>query len=194
MLKDTINAQVQLVERCGKFKVDVPPVIRDEKIISQVESFTASRFDEVFRITGKLEREHKSRELLEKTIQQFPDASEEDINKITNAFYDAEKKIMRNIVLKERKRADGRGPKDIRQITCDLGLLPRVHGSSLFTRGETQALVAVTLGTSRDEQIMDELFGDYKRTKRDLAWISKCPASGFDFPSALVCFIQDKRP
>jgi polyribonucleotide nucleotidyltransferase len=164
MLKDIIAAQVQLVERCGKFKVDAPPVVHNEEIMSRVESFAASKFDEIFRITGKLERERKSRELLEKTIQQFPDASDEDIKQATNAFYDIEKKVMRNIVLKEKKRADGRGPRDIRQITCDLGLLPRVHGSSLFTRGETQALVAVTLGTSRDEQIMDELFGDYKRT------------------------------
>ncbi len=164
MLKDTIDIQMQLVERCGKFKVPVPPVVHDEKIVSRVESFATLKFDEVFRITGKLERERKVKDLLAQTLQQFPEASEEEIAEIKLAFDDLEKKLLRRIIMRERKRADGRGPKDIRRITSELSLLPRVHGSSLFTRGETQALVAVTLGTSRDEQIMDELFGDYKRS------------------------------
>jgi polyribonucleotide nucleotidyltransferase len=164
MLKDTIRAQVELVERCGRFKTEFPLVSLDENIVANVKSFATSRFDEVFGITGKIERERKSRELLEKTVAQFPDADGVEIAQIKEAFYNVEKELLRKKVLAERKRADGRGPKDIRQITCDLGLLPRVHGSSLFTRGETQALVAVTLGTSRDEQIMDELFGDYKRS------------------------------
>jgi polyribonucleotide nucleotidyltransferase len=164
MLKDTIEIQTQLVERCGKFKDEAPPVVRDEKIASQVESFAAARFDEVLRIAAKLDRQQKSKELLEKTISQFPEASEEEIGQIKEAMYALEEKILKRMILKESKRADGRGPKDIRPITCELSLLPRVHGSSLFTRGETQALVAATLGTSRDEQVMDELFGDYKRT------------------------------
>lgn len=164
MLKDTINIQEQLVERCGKFKTTVPPVVYDDKIISQVESFATLKFDEVFRVAGKLEKERKTKELLAQTVQQFPDASEDEIAQVKTAFENLEKKLLRKMILRERKRADGRSPKDVRQITCDLNLLPRVHGSSLFTRGETQALVAITLGTSRDEQIMDELFGDYKRS------------------------------
>jgi polyribonucleotide nucleotidyltransferase len=164
MLRDIIEAQRQLVERCGKFKDSAPVVVHDEKIASQVKSFATSRFDEVFKVTEKMDREKKLKKLRDLTIQQFPDASEVQVREVKNAFYDLEKKLLRDTILKGEKRADGRGPRDIRQITCDLGLLPRVHGSALFTRGETQALVAATLGTSRDEQIMDELFGDYRRT------------------------------
>ncbi|MEK7774046.1 MAG: polyribonucleotide nucleotidyltransferase, partial [Deltaproteobacteria bacterium] len=71
--------------------------------------------------------------------------------------------IMREMVIKEKIRVDGRGPRDIRDITCDVGLLPRTHGSALFTRGETQAMVVTTLGTSEDEQKIDALSGwEYK--------------------------------
>lgn len=164
MLQETIEIQRQLVDRCGKFKKPAPIVVKDEATASKVESFAAPKFSEAFAVTDKLKRQEKTKELLERTIQQFPDAEEKQLAHVKSAFENLEKKLLREMILKEKKRVDGRGPKDIRQITCDLGLLPRVHGSSLFTRGETQALVAATLGTSRDEQIMDELFGDYRRT------------------------------
>jgi polyribonucleotide nucleotidyltransferase len=163
MLQETIDMQRQLVDRCGKFKVPAPVVSKDLAIISKVESFATSKFDEVFAVIDKLERQVKSKELRDRTIMQFPDADADQIKHIKTAFKDLEKKLLRRAILNNKKRADGRGPRDVRQITCDIGTLPRVHGSSLFTRGETQALVAVTLGTSRDEQIMDELFGDYRR-------------------------------
>ncbi|NQU08720.1 MAG: polyribonucleotide nucleotidyltransferase [Candidatus Abyssubacteria bacterium] len=163
MLKDTVEIQRQLVERCGKFKNPFPSPVADEAIVSRVESFATPKFGEVFEITDKLKRKEKSRDLFGQTVQQFPEADEKQIGQIKDAFKDLEKKLLRDLIIREKKRPDGRGPKDIRQITSDIGLLPRVHGSALFTRGETQALVAVTLGTSRDEQIMDELFGDYKR-------------------------------
>ena len=164
MLKETIKIQKELVDRCGKFKASPPVIVKDTVTASKVESFVAPKFDEVFAVTDKLERQIKSKELRERAIQQFPDADADQISSIKGAFKDVEKKLLRQRIIRDKKRADGRGPKDIREITCDLGLLPRVHGSSLFTRGETQALVAATLGTSRDEQIMDELFGDYRRT------------------------------
>ena len=69
---------------------------------------------------------------------------------------------MRNAVLKDRVRIDGRAPDQVRPISCKVGVLPRVHGSALFTRGETQAIVAVTLGTARDGQIIDAVSGEYK--------------------------------
>ncbi len=164
MLRETIAIQRQLVDRCGKFKKPAPRVARDESTTSKVESFAEPKFGEALADTDKLERQEKTQELLDRTIMQFPDADEEQQARIKDAFKNLEKKVMRRMILKEKKRPDGRGPRDIRQITSDIGLLPRVHGSALFTRGETQALVAVTLGTSRDQQIMDELFGDYKKT------------------------------
>jgi len=84
---------------------------------------------------------------------------------ISDVFHQCESDMMRGIILDEQRRVDGRALNEIRQITCNVGLLPNVHGSALFTRGETQALVAATLGTSRDEQRLDELQGEEKSFK-----------------------------
>jgi polyribonucleotide nucleotidyltransferase len=164
MLKDTVEMQEQLVARCGKFKLPPPQAIIDPNVIAQVESFATAEFVDIFKISDKLKRQERTQLLLEQTIKHFPDATEAEAKHISAAFADLEKRLMRNLVLKQKKRADGRGHADIRPITCEIGLLPRVHGSALFTRGETQALVATTLGTSSDEQVMDELFGEYKKT------------------------------
>ncbi len=75
-----------------------------------------------------------------------------------------EKEHLRAMVLDEKRRADGRGPEEIRPITCEIGVLPRTHGSALFTRGQTQALVVTTLGTSTDEQKIEELMGQSWKT------------------------------
>jgi len=79
---------------------------------------------------------------------------------IKRVIHDMDAESMRRIILEENKRIDGRSPDDIREITCEVGILPRAHGSALFTRGQTQALVAVTLGTKMDEQRLDELEGE----------------------------------
>ena len=81
-----------------------------------------------------------------------------------DVYHDLEYDEVRDLILEKKVRADGRGPTDIRPITCETGLLPRTHGSALFTRGETQALAVVTLGTSDDEQRIDALEGEYFRT------------------------------
>jgi polyribonucleotide nucleotidyltransferase len=164
MLKDTIEIQKQLVDRCGKFKTPNVPVVLDPGIVSKVESFASAKFADIARVRDKLERQAQTASLLEETVKQFPDAGDAEISQIKMALKNLEKKLLRDMILKQGIRADGRGLRDIRPITCEIGLLPRVHGSSLFTRGETQALVATTLGTSRDEQIMDDLFGEYKKT------------------------------
>ncbi len=164
MLKDTIKMQEELVARCGKFKLPAPQVVLDANIIAQVESSASAKLMEIFRVADKLKRREQTDHLLEETMKRFPDAKEEEVAQIKAAFGSLEKKLLRNMILKDKLRADGRGPKEIRPISCEIGLLPRVHGSSLFTRGETQALVATTLGTSTDEQIMDSLFGEYKKT------------------------------
>jgi polyribonucleotide nucleotidyltransferase len=164
MLQDTIKIQKQLVDRCGKFKKAPPVVTRNDAVIAKVESLATSKFGEVFEVIDKLKRKEKFNELRAVVLEQFPDADDKERKDVKTAFKGLEKKLLRKMLLEEKKRTDGRGPRDIRKITCDLGLLPRTHGSALFTRGETQALVVATLGTTRDEQIMDELFGDYRRT------------------------------
>jgi polyribonucleotide nucleotidyltransferase len=164
MLKDTIRAQEELVARCGKFKSPAPLVALDQGIIAQVDSLAKVRLKEVLKVADKQKRQEQTVALLEDVSKQFQDATEEQLKQVKSAFQNLEKKLMRKMILDEKVRADGRGPTAIRPITCEIGLLPRVHGSALFTRGETQALVATTLGTSTDEQIMDELFGEYKKT------------------------------
>ncbi|RJP22640.1 MAG: polyribonucleotide nucleotidyltransferase [Candidatus Abyssobacteria bacterium SURF_5] len=164
MLKDTIKIQEELVGRCGKFKSPQPQVTLDQGIVDQVRSLAIARLNEVLRIADKQKRQEQTLAVLEEITKQFQDASEDQLKQVNAAFHDLEKGLMRKMILEEKVRADGRGPTQIRPITCEIGILPRVHGSALFTRGETQALVATTLGTSTDEQIMDELFGEYKKT------------------------------
>ena len=95
----------------------------------------------------------------EKSLALYPDSEEFSITDVESQFKDIEKEIVRTKILKEKKRIDGRGLADIRPIKCEVGILPRAHGSALFTRGETQAIVVTTLGTSEDEQRIESLDG-----------------------------------
>ena len=95
----------------------------------------------------------------EKSLALYPDSEEFSIMDVESQFKDIEKEIVRSKILKEKKRIDGRGLADIRPIKCEVGILPRAHGSALFTRGETQAIVVTTLGTSEDEQRIESLDG-----------------------------------
>ena len=95
----------------------------------------------------------------EKSLALYPDSEEFSITDVESQFKDIEKEIVRTKILKEKKRIDGRGRADIRPIKCEVGILPRAHGSALFTRGETQAIVVTTLGTSEDEQRIESLDG-----------------------------------
>lgn len=114
-------------------------------------------------------RSEASREIRERLIEKyFPADAEEDADGVTRgefkeAFYQADKQISRELTLKGT-RLDGRGPNDIRQITCDVGRLPSVHGSAVFTRGETQSIATVCLGTLRDQQRVDSLFGESSKS------------------------------
>lgn len=89
-------------------------------------------------------------------------AGEENTSEALNIFDNLQAKVLREKALFDKQRVDGRGITDVRPIACEVGILPRTHGSALFTRGETQALVVTTLGTTQDEQIMDELEGEYR--------------------------------
>ena len=93
-----------------------------------------------------------------------PEGSDVDPQKVAGAFKDVEKEIVRGNIIETGTRIDGRGLADIRPIVCEVGVLPRTHGSALFTRGETQALVVTTLGTGDDEQYVDSLEGTYKES------------------------------
>ncbi|MDB4138026.1 polyribonucleotide nucleotidyltransferase [Methylophilaceae bacterium] len=136
----------------------------NKDLISQIEKIAAKDLEKAFAIKSKSERSEKLSEIkggiLEKVVTEDTSASE--INVINNEFFNLESKIVRNKILDGEPRIDGRDTRTVRPIEIRTGVLPRAHGSALFTRGETQAIVVTTLGTGRDEQIIDALQGEYK--------------------------------
>ena len=119
------------------------------------------KFQEIYSIIDKQNRTQEL-ELIRNKITEAYTNDNISLVTVNEAIKDVEKKVVREQLLKSGKRIDGRDSKSIRQISCEVGILPRVHGSALFTRGETQALVVTTLGTGQDEQRIDALEGEYK--------------------------------
>jgi polyribonucleotide nucleotidyltransferase len=131
-----------------------------------IEEFVTPYKDELlsaFFVKRKKEREEKLKSIMDKIsnvfITQYPESELKNLKLAVNKLL---RTSLRNSILQNGLRIDGRKPEDIRDISCEVSILPRTHGSALFTRGETQALVTVTLGTPEDMQIMDELTGEYK--------------------------------
>lgn len=135
-------------------------------VAKEIEEFIITNYASEFekRIYGKNKSERRKglRELAERIFTETKEKFIEDNIDLWINFgiEKAEKTVIRKILIEQKKRIDGRGPEDIRQITCEIGVLPRTHGSAVFTRGETQALVVTTLGTSEDEQRVDALIGE----------------------------------
>jgi len=136
----------------------------NKNLISQIEKIAAKDLEKAFEIKSKGERSEKLSEIKDSIIAKVvtEDTSASDMNVINNEFFNLESKIVRNKILDGEPRIDGRDTRTVRPIEIRTGVLPRAHGSALFTRGETQAIVVATLGTGRDEQIIDALQGEYK--------------------------------
>ena len=159
-----INAINEMVELAGKPEWDWQPDLRDELLIARVSELAENELREAYRITSKQARTEKTREIAKKTIAALTEGVDNppELNAVNNCLFDLEAKIVRNQILSGEPRIDGRDTRTVRPIAIRNGVLPRTHGSTLFTRGETQALVVATLGTSRDEQIIDALQGEYR--------------------------------
>ena len=158
-----IRIQEELMQRCGKPKREVAiPEINGE-LHTKVTAASQPKLVEALQITEKQERYQRLDAVVDEVLAEvFPEGSEpsnDDIGQAKSSISSVKKKVMRERILKDQIRIDGRGPKDIRQIDCEARILPRAHGSALFTRGETQALGVVTLGTKEDEQLIDSLHG-----------------------------------
>ncbi len=156
----------KLVSICGKEKVWTPPPSTDGLKNTLREQY-ATRLRAAKEIGGKLDRAAAVAAIYEEAISQHCPADAEDLehdaNTVRDVLDEVESEVVAAMVLDTGIRADGRGPTDVREITCEVGVLPRVHGSALFTRGETQSLVTVTLGTTRDEQFIDGLMPEYTK-------------------------------
>ncbi len=161
-IQPILDIQEELKESFGKEKRTPRPVERDEAFITMVKDRYRNESVEVLRTPAKLERYEKFRLLREKAAEELSqeDPEAEVAEKIGLPFEELEREILRKLIIEEGKRIDGRGLTDVRPITSEIGILPRAHGSALFTRGETQALGVATLGTSYDDQRLDTLIGD----------------------------------
>jgi polyribonucleotide nucleotidyltransferase len=159
------DVQLELQRECGKPKRELSMPAVNQELVSEVQMLASPRIRELT-LTVLTKDDRSARRLqIEEEIQtslaeKYPDQSKV----ISQILHDIEKEEMRRMILEEQKRLDGRRTKDIRPITCEVGVLPRTHGSALFTRGETQSLTTCTLGTKMDEQILDGLLPE--KTKR----------------------------
>ncbi len=162
-MSGVLALQKRIVSEAGISKMEPVPHKIDELLASRVSELASGKLAAALRVPVKQERYGAIGEL-KKEVKEALAAEFEGREKEIDAIYgDLKYRMMREMVIREKKRVDGRGPKDIRNITCEVGLLPRTHGSALFTRGETQAMVVTTLGTSEDEQKIDALSGwEYK--------------------------------
>jgi polyribonucleotide nucleotidyltransferase len=160
-IKELINLQLQLREKVGKKKKEMNFCETDKDLLSKVSGKVSEKFENIYGLVCKEERECACDEILSSLVAELKtenaELSEEAIKK---AFYDLEAEFVRKKILKEEKRPDGRGLSDIRPLECKVGVLPRTHGSAIFTRGQTQSLAVVTLGTSSDEQFIEALEGE----------------------------------
>ncbi|HEX6297837.1 MAG TPA: polyribonucleotide nucleotidyltransferase, partial [Burkholderiales bacterium] len=162
-MQAAIQAIHELAEQAGKPAWDWQPKPKDEALITRVAELAEAGMREAFAIKQKQTRNSRLNEIrksvLERLVAESPDV---DVNVVKDTFFNLESKIVRSQILDGEPRIDGRDTRTVRPITVRVGVLPRTHGSALFTRGETQALVTVTLGTGRDEQIIDALTGEYR--------------------------------
>lgn len=162
-IQDVIRIQKDLKARVGKEKMAVPELVIDAVIEEKVRQKATEPMRTALSISEKLERNGKAREVFDAVVAEVLPEHEACEGQIRTVLEKIEKETIRGQIIKEGKRIGGRRPDEIRKIDCDVSLLPRTHGSALFTRGETQALVAVTLGTAEDEQRIDSLAGESRK-------------------------------
>jgi polyribonucleotide nucleotidyltransferase len=160
-IQPLLQIQEEIRAEVGKPKREVPLAELDPAVVRRVEQLAQSKLQQAIEIPEKLERYKQIGDIKNEVVGQaqaeFP-TKEKDIK---SAFDELKRNCFRNLIIQRERRIDGRGLKDIRPINCEVEVLPRTHGSALFTRGETQALVVTTLGTASDEQKIDALIGEH---------------------------------
>jgi polyribonucleotide nucleotidyltransferase len=162
--KAAINLINDLVEQAGKPLWDWKPQAKDQAMIDKLKAFAQPDLDAAFRIRSKQDRSQALKLLTAKVKEAFiPEGTDTLVaNQVNDQLFALEANTVREQILRGEPRIDGRDTRTVRPISVRTGVLPRTHGSALFTRGETQALVIATLGTSKDEQIIDALQGEYR--------------------------------
>ena len=157
---EVLNLIIDLAKETAKDPWELNKVDLSEES-KLIESNISKDLEIAYQIKQKSDRSNALKNIKTK-VDELAEEKELDIKRVQQAYYNFQKNYVRSNLLKTKNRIDGRGLADVRQINCETGLLSRSHGSALFTRGETQALVSLTLGTSDDEQMIDSLDGMYK--------------------------------
>ncbi len=158
---EVIDAIEDLGKAVGKEKLKISDPQEDPMLLEQIKNMAGPRFEQIMAGTySKQDRQTLIEELRTEVIEKFGDDSDERQSLVKSVFSEVEKKTVRSVMRSKRVRVDGRAFDNIRPIDCRVGILPRTHGSALFTRGETQALATTTLGTPRDEQRVETLLGE----------------------------------
>jgi len=163
-IKRIVALQDELVRECGKPKREVAPVAIDPALEAKVSSLTLDKIRAANVLPKKEHREDAIKRIAKEAIAALQEEFPETEKTIKYMVEDIQSHDLRHRILAEGRRADGRGLADIRPISCELSVLPRTHGSALFTRGETQSLAVVTLGTGKDEQLIEDLEGEYSKS------------------------------
>jgi polyribonucleotide nucleotidyltransferase len=163
--KPVIDAIVRLAERTAKEPWELK-IKEDNELLARVRELTEAELREAYVIAGKQERHDRVAAVKQKVVAALVPEDDDGTRapQVASAFKEAEKEVVRSSILQSSRRIDGRDLQTVRPIVCEVGILPRTHGSALFTRGETQALAVATLGTGEDEQYVDALQGTYKET------------------------------
>ena len=163
-MQAVISVVKELAAEVGKPRWDWQPPAKNEALIKALAEIAEQRLNEAYRISEKQARHAAIEEIRAEVLAKLVTGDENgfDEKDVLNAFKDLEKNIVRGRILAGERRIDGRDTRTVRPISIKVGLLPRTHGSALFTRGETQALVVTTLGTGRDAQIIDAIEGERK--------------------------------
>lgn len=164
-IKEIVQLQKELLTKCKIEKQPIPPLKINTALLEEIKNTYYSQILEKNQTSGKHERKKALNEIINQIINEYCTDQEGAPTKkeVKTIFEKVETSVVRDQIIKENKRPDKRGLKDIRPITCEVGILPRTHGSALFTRGETQAIVVTTLGTTMDEQKVDTLEDEYSK-------------------------------
>jgi polyribonucleotide nucleotidyltransferase len=159
-IKDIVSGIEALAQEAGKNKSEVPKHEVSRDFYREVEEKVYVPLSEAMRIRGKLENYDRVDQVLEELIASIPEGEVERRTEAKAIFKELKEKVMRDEALERGRRLDGRAFDEIRPITIEVGVLPRAHGSTVFTRGETQALVTATLGTAEDQQKIEQVDGE----------------------------------
>jgi polyribonucleotide nucleotidyltransferase len=163
-IQPMLDMQDSLKKEVGKSKRILADEVVDTSLQAQVDQMGEPLLKEVLTIADKMERQQKRHDAQNQVVDTLLEEYEGRKSEIKDFFHSLERKMVRGMILNEGKRIDGRSFNEVRPIECLVGLLPRIHGSALFTRGETQAMVLTTLGTERDRQRLESIFGEEMRS------------------------------